>query len=186
MDIISIIFIALGLSMDTFAVGVCEGLSQAKLRLSFALSVALCFGLFQAGMAFIGYFAGSLFADFVYSFSNLLAFGLLAIVGGKMIYNAIFQKKDNENDAGERKTGFWGLILLGIATSIDALAIGVNFAIAQNVDIWFAAGIIGLTTFFVSLFGVCFGKLLGKYLAKYAELSGGIILIIIGIRLLFG
>ena len=191
MDIISIVFIALGLSMDTFAVGVCEGLSRTKLRISFALSLALCFGFFQAGMAFVGYFAGSFFADFVYSFSNFIAFGLLAVIGGKMICNVIFPKKcncyDRECSCDTRKrTGFFGLILLGIATSIDALAVGVNFAFLGNVDILFAAGIIGVTTFFVSFFGVYFGKLLGKYLAKYAELAGGIILIVIGIRILFG
>ena len=187
MDFISIIFIALGLSMDTFAVGVCEGLKQVKLKITFALAVALCFGIFQAGMTLGGYFMGSLFADFVQGVSDYIAFTLLAFIGGKMIYGSLFGKKDCSSDGCKTKnTTFWGLVLLGLATSIDALAVGVNFAITDSADIIFAGGIIGVTTFLVSFTGVYFGKFLGKYLAKYAELAGGIILILIGIRILLG
>ena len=180
-------FIALGLSMDAFAVAVCKGLAQTKFRLFLALSVAICFGFFQAAMTTVGYFAGSLFVGHVADFSHWIAFVLLTIIGGKMVYGALSRdKRDDGCETKKSSDGFFGLILLGIATSIDALAVGVNFGIGEDVNILFAAGIIGLTTFFISFFGVCFGKLLGKYLAKYAELAGGIILIVIGIQILLG
>jgi len=185
MNILTIVFIALGLAMDAFAVSVSEGLAQAKIRIRFALSVALCFGIFQAGMTLGGYFAGSLFADFVASFSHWLAFGLLTFVGGRMAYGSLVNWK-KESDKAKRKTGFFGLILLGFATSIDALAVGVNFALGENINILTAAALIGLITFWISLAGVYFGKLLGKYLTKYAELAGGVILIAIGIHILIG
>jgi len=184
MSILTIIFIALGLSADAFAVAVSEGLAHTKIRVRFALLVALCFGIFQAGMTFGGYFAGSLFADFVASFSHWLAFALLVFVGGRMVFGAISNwKKENES---KKTTNFWGLVLLGVATSIDALAIGVNFALDGGVNVGLAASLIGLITFAISLVGVYFGKLLGKYLTKYAELAGGVILIAIGINILVG
>ncbi|MCL2838457.1 MAG: manganese efflux pump MntP family protein [Oscillospiraceae bacterium] len=185
MDIITIMLIALGLSMDAFAVATCQGLRKSNI--TFALSVALCFGFFQLAMVSVGYFTGELFAnlEFVTTFSNWIAFGLLSIIGGRMVYSGIRNKGDcAENDNVKRSLGFWGLIILGIATSIDALAVGVHFGIDKSVDIWIAAGIVGLTTFLISFAGVYFGKLLGKYLAKYAELAGGIILIGIGIKIL--
>jgi len=201
MNILTIVFIALGLAMDAFAVSVSEGLAQAKIRVRFALSVALCFGIFQAGMTLGGYFAGSLFADFVASFSHWLAFGLLTFVGGRMAYSSLANWKrekarmgiagsadpnDGHHHARRAPLNFFGLILLGFATSIDALAVGVNFALGENINILTAAALIGLITFWISLAGVYFGKLLGKYLTKYAELAGGVILIAIGIHILIG
>jgi len=174
-------FIALGLSMDAFAVAVTEGLR--KNRASYALAVAVCFGVFQTGMAIIGYFAGSLFADYVVGFSNWIAFGLLFFIGGRMFWSGIQNKSEEEEKTA---TGFWSLIMLGVATSIDSLAVGVNFALSGSVNIWFASGVIGITTFLISLTGVYFGKLLGKFLAKYAEIAGGIILIVIGVSVLLG
>jgi len=181
-------FIALGLSMDAFAVAVTEGLRKGRdIHAAFALSVAACFGIFQAAMAFFGYIAGSLFAELVAGFSNWLAFGLLVFIGGRMVFGSIRGRKNEGGESEISKNaplGFWTLIFLGIATSIDSLAVGVNFALDGGVNIAFAAGIIGITTFLVSLAGVCFGKLLGRFLAKYAELAGGIILIGIGIHIL--
>ena len=185
MDIITITLIALGLSMDAFAVAACQGLQ--KNNITFALSIALCFGFFQLAMVYAGYFTGELFAnfEFVTTFSNWIAFGLLGIIGGRMVYGALRNKDDcDDNNNAKRSLGFWGLILLGIATSIDALAVGVHFGIDKSVDILIASGIVGLTTFLISFTGVYFGKLLGKYLAKYAELTGGIILIGIGVKIL--
>ena len=178
MNLINIILVALGLSMDAFAVSAAKGLRKSNL--TFALSISLCFGLFQAGMAIIGYFAGGLFTGFVVNFHHWIAFGILNVIGINMVCDAVFGKKN-----GVVLISFWGLMLLGVATSIDALAIGVNFAFTGLDNIFLAAGIIGLTTFLVSFIGVFFGKLLGSFLVKYAEIIGGLILIVIGTRILF-
>lgn len=181
MSILEILLIAVGLSMDAFAVSVCKGLSVKKLQIKHMLLVGIYFGGFQALMPFIGYFLGSQFKGVIESLDHWIAFGLLLLIGGNMIREAVFeQDDDSENDSFAVKT----MIGLAVATSIDALAVGVTFAFL-SVNIWIAISLIGCTTFILSVIAIKIGNVFGNKFKNKAEMIGGAILILIGIKIVF-
>lgn len=179
MELFEIIFVGVGLAMDAFAVSVCKGLSMKKINWKKATIIALYFGIFQALMPVIGYFLGSSFSVLVEKVDHWIAFILLAIIGGNMIKESRDDELEKRNDRVDFKT----MIVLAIATSIDALAIGVTFAFL-NVNLILSISIIGIVTFLLSLFGVVIGNKFGDKFQNKAELAGGIILIIIGLKIL--
>jgi len=172
--------LAVGLSMDAFAVSICKGLSMAKATLKKALIVGLYFGAFQAGMPLIGYAISNQFAEKIIAFDHWIAFGLLSFLGGKMILGSF---KKEEHSKNEVPLGPRQMLPLAIATSIDALAVGVSFAFLQ-VNIIPAVLLIGITTFVLSAAGVKIGSIFGAKFKSKAELAGGIILILIGLNIL--
>ena len=180
MTLIEILIIAVGVSMDAFAVSICKGLSVSRLRPRNVLSVALWFGGFQALMPLIGYFLGVSFADFVSSVDHWIAFVLLGIIGGNMIREA-FGKDDDEHSDSD--FSFRTMLALAIATSIDALAIGVSFAFLK-VNIWEAVILIGLITGAFSATGIFVGNVFGSRYKSKAEFLGGLILIVMGLKIL--
>lgn len=180
MNYIELIIIAVGVSMDAFAVSICKGLSVRRLQPSHMYSAAAWFGGFQAIMPMIGYFVGISFADKVAEVDHWLAFVLLAFIGGKMIKEAC--QKDDEDEYNP-DFSFKTMFMLAVATSIDALAVGVSFAFLK-VDIWSSIIIIGLMTGAFSAFGVRLGHMFGAKYKSKAEFSGGLILVLIGVKIL--
>ncbi len=179
MSLLTLFITAVGLSMDAFAVSICKGLAMKKLSLKKACIVGLWFGGFQSLMPLTGYLLGSRFEQYVTSIDHWIAFVLLTLIGLSMIREALSKEKDTANDSLDIKTMF----LLAIATSIDALAVGVTYAFLK-VDIVPAVCFIGIITFLLSAVGVKVGNVFGtRYKAK-AEIFGGIILIAMGIRIL--
>ncbi len=179
MSIFELFVLAIGLSMDAFAVSICKGLSVQKLELKHMLVVGAYFGGFQALMPAIGYVLGSQFEHLIVSIDHWIAFVLLLFIGGNMIK----ESRENDVDDLDDDFGFKTMILLAIATSIDALAVGITFAFLR-VDIMAAVVFIGCITFICSAFGVKIGNVFGvKYKSK-AELAGGVILILIGTKIL--
>lgn len=174
-----IVLIGIGLAMDAFAVSVCKGLSMKKMDWRKAIIISLYFGIFQAVMPVIGYFLGTTFSGFVESVDHWIAFILLAIIGGNMIKDSTDDENEKRNDNIDIKT----MLLLAIATSIDALAVGITFAFFET-NIGLAISIIGLITFILSIIGVKIGNRFGDKFQNKAELTGGIILIIIGLKIL--
>ena len=175
-----LIIIAIGVSMDAFAVSISKGLSVRRLRPTHMLSAAAWFGGFQALMPLLGYFIGITFADLVADVDHWIAFGLLGIIGGKMIKEACEKDDDTERNPD---FSFKTMLMLAIATSIDALAVGVSFAFLK-VDIWTSVLIIGLMTGAFSALGVQLGHLFGCRFKSKAEFAGGLILVGIGIKIL--
>ena len=184
MDILDLFLIAVGLSMDAFAVSICKGLGMRKVNYRHAVIIALFFGVFQALMPTIGWALGSQFASFVTSFAHWIAFALLLVIGGKMLWDA-FHEDDQDAEAASAQDGrldYRELFMLAIATSIDALAVGVSFAFLQ-VDIAPSVTLIGITTFVISLGGVIIGNKFGERYERGATITGGIVLILIGIKI---
>jgi putative Mn2+ efflux pump MntP len=180
MDLITILLIAVGLSFDTFAVSVSSGLTIRQIRFMQAVKIAFTLAFFQSLMPLIGWMVGSQFSGPVVNYDHWVAFGLLSALGLKMAYESF--KKDNE------KSNFNPLnlaVLLGmaVATSIDALVVGVSFALIE-VNIYWTVLVIGVVTFLVSMAGMLFGKKVGGKLGKRMEIIGGLILIGIGIKIL--
>lgn len=175
-----LIIIAIGVSMDAFAVSISKGLSVRRLRPTHMLSAAAWFGGFQALMPLLGYFIGITFADLVADVDHWIAFGLLGIIGGKMIKEACEKDDDTERNPD---FSFKTMLLLAIATSIDALAVGVSFAFLK-VDIWTSVLIIGLMTGAFSALGMQLGHIFGCRFKSKAEFAGGLILVGIGIKIL--
>lgn len=184
MGLIELFFLAVGLSMDAFAVAVCKGLSMRKVTLKNAGIVGLYFGGFQAGMPLIGYFLGLQFKDYIMSIDHWIAFGLLVYLGIRMIQESLDKYEDVEPIQSEKELlSFKNMSILAIATSIDALAVGITLAFLQ-VDIIPAVTFIGIITFILSMVGVKIGNVFGiKYKSK-AEFVGGAILILMGIKIL--
>ena len=181
MNFFEIIAIAAGLSMDAFAVSVCKGLAAGKAGIKYYLIVGLWFGGFQALMPLIGYFLGSLFAGYIEAIDHWVSFGLLVLIGANMIREA-FSKKEEETDAS---LGFFTMLLLAVATSIDAFAVGITFSFDMAAAyIAPAVAIIGVTTFLISAVGVKIGSVFGAKYKSKAEFVGGVILILIGIKVL--
>ena len=181
MGLAELFIIAVGLSMDAFAVSICKGLSLGKIKFKHMCSAGVWFGGFQALMPAIGYFLGSFFADMVSKYAHWVAFVLLAIIGGNMIKES-FEKDECEccGDAGmDVKTMF----VMAIATSIDAMAVGVSFAFLQ-VKIIPAVTFIGVITFICSGLGVKIGSIFGSKYKSKAELAGGIVLVLMGTKTL--
>ena len=178
MSIWELFILAVGLSMDAFAVSVCKGLSLGKIKPKHMCIAGAWFGGFQALMPLIGYFLGSFFAEMIEKYDHWVAFVLLAIIGGNMIKES-FGKDEKVDSSMDVKS----MLLLAIATSIDALAVGVTFAFLQ-VQIVPAVSFIGVITFIFSAVGVKIGSLFGTKYKSKAELFGGIVLVLIGIKIL--
>lgn len=179
MGMFELFLVAVGLSMDAFAVSVCKGLSLGKIKWKHMCIAGLWFGGFQGLMPLIGYFFGSLFTDFITTFSHWIAFGLLLVIGGNMIKEAL-SKDEEEVDASMTVRS---MFVLAIATSIDALAVGVSFA-CMKVQIVWAVLFIGVITFALSAVGVKVGSIFGAKYKSKAELAGGLVLVIIGVKIL--
>ena len=189
MDIISLLAISVALSMDAFSVSICKGLVTKKFSLKTALLCGLWFGGFQALMPIIGYFLGAQFEHLIKSFDHWIAFGLLLVIGVNMIREALSEEESTDN--GQQTTaecacgctGFKTMLMMAIATSIDALAVGVSFAFL-SVDLWKSVAVIGITTFLFSFAGVRIGNIFGSRYSKVAEITGGVILILLGCKIL--
>ncbi len=179
MGILEIILIAIGLAMDAFAVSICKGLSMKKMDWKKALIIAGYFGVFQGLMPVVGYFLGTNFESLVTKIDHWIAFGLLAFIGINMLKEAFSKETESYNDDVDFKT----MIILAIATSIDALAIGITFAFLRT-NILLAALIIASITFVISIAGVKIGNKFGCKYEKKAEIIGGLILICIGVKIL--
>lgn len=178
MSFIELFLIAVGLSMDAFAVSVCKGLSVKRLSPKHALLVGIYFGGFQFLMPVIGYLLGFRFEHIITNIDHWIAFVLLAFIGGSMIKES-FGKSEELNDDFSFKT----MLMMAVATSIDALAVGITFAFL-SVRILPAAGLIGITTFIISGAGIYIGNVFGAKYKSRAELAGGVILILIGVKIL--
>ena len=174
-----IILIGVGLGMDAFAVAVCKGLSMKKMSWRKAIIIGFYFGAFQALMPVIGYFLGDRFEEVISSFDHWIAFLLLSAIGLKMIIESLRVKKEESNEQVDFKT----MLPLALATSIDALAVGITFVFLK-IDILLAMIVIGVTTFLLSLSGVKIGNTFGDRHRKKAEIFGGIVLILIGFKIL--
>ena len=183
MGILELLLIGIGLSMDAFAVAICQGLCMKKLNWRHAAVIALFFGGFQALMPLIGWVLGSQFAGYIQNIDHWVAFVLLVLIGGNMVREALSPEEEKVACAVESKLDYKQLFLMAVATSIDALAVGVTFAFLE-VSIVPAISIIGCTTFCLSLVGVAMGNFFGTRYKKRAELSGGIILILLGAKIL--
>ena len=180
MSILEILLLGIGLSMDAFAVSICKGLSTKKLQFKHYLIIGAWFGGFQALMPTIGYFLGSTFEQYITAFDHWVAFVLLAAIGANMIKESFSKEESETNSSFAFKT----MLLMALATSIDALAVGITFALLPDINVPLAVCLIGVTTFVCSAAGLKVGNLFGlRYKAK-AELAGGIILILIGLKIL--
>ncbi len=186
MGFFELFLLAVGLSMDAFAVSICKGLAMKKADAKGMATCGVWFGGFQALMPLIGFFLGTLFASAIEAVDHWVAFGLLGLIGFNMLKEA-FEKEEecgcceNNNADLSVKTMF----VMAVATSIDALAVGISLAMAGNVNIWVAITLIGITTFALSAVGVKVGSIFGGKFEKKAQLAGGIILICLGVKILF-
>lgn len=183
MGLLELFLMAVGLSMDAFAVSVCKGLATKQVRLKHMLCAGLWFGGFQALMPTIGYLLGSGFADYVTAFDHWIAFVLLTIIGGNMIKEALEKDSCEENNHKNAAFDWKTMFVLAVATSIDALAVGVTFAFLK-VNLLFAVLFIGAVTFTFSMAGIKVGSIFGDKYKSKSELAGGIILIAIGVKIL--
>ena len=176
-----LLLLAIGVSMDAFAVSVCKGLSMNKSGMKESAICGAWFGGFQALMPLIGFFLGTLFAEAIEAFDHWVAFGLLAIIGINMLKEAF--SKEEEGGCG-CDLSFKTMLVMAIATSIDALAVGISLAMAGNVNIWLAILLIGFTTFSFSGLGVKIGNVFGSRFEQKAQIAGGVILILLGLKIL--
>lgn len=179
MRLLELLLLSIGLAMDAFAVSVCKGISMKKMNWKKACIIGLYFGGFQALMPMLGYFLGATFEGFVTSVDHWIAFVLLAIIGGNMIKESFNKETENCND----DTSFKTMIILAIATSIDALAVGITFAFLK-VNLLLAISLIGVTSFILSVIGTKIGNRFGDKYENLAELIGGVILILLGLKIL--
>lgn len=184
MQIWELILTAVALSMDAFAVAICKGLSLDRVRLKHMAITGAWFGGFQGLMPFIGFFLGSLFASYITAFDHWIAFVLLALIGANMIKESL----DGDVCPADSSFGFKTMLTMAIATSIDALAVGVSFAMVANADpsfnIYLAVASIGIITFLLSAVGVKVGSIFGAKYKSKAELAGGIVLCLMGLKIL--
>ena len=188
MGLIEVIILAVGLAMDAFAVSVCKGLAMKKATFKNALICGIWFGGFQGLMPFIGYLLGSSFAEYINVISSWIAFALLCLIGGNMIREALSKDEETASADLDIKT----MLVMAIATSIDALAVGIAFAcekinilaVSDIVNTLIGVGIIGIITCIISCFGVKIGNLFGSKFKSKAEFCGGLILIFIGVKIL--
>ena len=185
MGIGELFLLAVGLSMDAFAVSICKGLAMKKATLKAEATCGLWFGGFQMLMPIIGFFLGSLFAEAIEAFDHWVAFGLLVIIGINMLKEAL-EKEDKSDDNPEKDADLSvrTMFLMAVATSIDALAVGISLAMVGSVNIWLAAAFIGICTFLLSALGVKIGNVFGSRYEKKAEFTGGVILILLGMKIL--
>ena len=186
MTLLEIFLIGIGLSMDAFAVAICKGLAMPdKVHKKNALLIALYFGVFQALMPTLGWLLGSQFARYVTRLAPWIAFVLLAWIGGNMIRESRAEDKEDEEQPSNGEVRHKELLVLAVATSIDALAVGVTFSMVElSMPVGLAAALIGCTTFLISLGGVYVGNVFGAKYKNKAEFVGGAILILIGVKVL--
>ena len=183
MGIVELLLIAVGLSIDAFAVSICKGLGMKKVNLKVAVVLALFFGGFQGLMPLIGWALGSQFLWLIAPVDHWIAFGLLAVIGGKMLWEAFHDEEGKDDGRPADRIDLGEFFILAIATSIDALAVGISFA-ALSVDIVPAVSLIGITTFIFSIAGVAIGHTFGARYEKPATIVGGVVLILIGLKIL--
>ena len=182
MGFLELLLLAVGLSMDAFAVSICKGLSMQKAGMKEGCICGAWFGGFQALMPLIGFFLGRLFAEAIEAFDHWVAFGLLGIIGVNMLKEAF--SKEEEEACGCDDLSVKKMFVMAVATSIDALAVGISLAMAGNVNIWVAIALIGVTTFALSGVGVKIGNVFGSRFEKKAQIAGGCILILLGLKIL--
>ncbi len=182
LSIIELLLIAIGLAADAFAVSVCKGLASGKPSKGLVFSAGGFFGFFQALMPFIGYLLGKTFAGVIEAYDHWVAFALLLLIGANMIREALFKKEEKATSTYR----FGEMTVLAIATSIDALAAGVSFACLEFEFIWLVVSVlvIGVITFILSCVGVAIGATIGNKGGKVASIIGGVILILIGVKIL--
>ncbi len=180
MNIWEMLLLAVGLAMDAFAAAICKGLTLRRPTVPQALTVGLFFGGFQALMPFLGWLLGRQFEAAISAFDHWVVFILLTLIGGKMIWEA-FHPENIKGEAGD-KLHLRELLMLSVATSIDALAAGITFALVPNTNVPLSIALIGLITFALSSIGVMLGSTLGRRFEKGASIAGGVILILIGIK----
>ncbi len=182
MGLAELLLLAVGLSMDAFAVSVCKGLSMKKATARAGIICGVWFGGFQALMPLLGFLLGSMFAGAIEAFDHWVAFGLLAVIGINMLKEAFSKEEDCcEKDADLSAKA---MLIMAVATSIDALAVGISLAMAGNVNITAAVGLIGVITFALSALGVKIGNIFGNRFEKKAQIAGGVILVILGLKIL--
>lgn len=183
MGIGELLLLAVGLSMDAFAVSVCKGLALRRATFQAEITCGVWFGGFQALMPLVGFFLGTLFAVAIQAVDHWIAFGLLAIIGVNMLKEALSHEEECgcENSADlSVKT----MLVMAVATSIDALAVGISLAMVGNVNIFFAVTMIGICTCILSMLGVKIGNVFGSRFEAKAEIAGGVILILLGLKIL--
>ncbi|HIR27965.1 MAG TPA: manganese efflux pump [Candidatus Choladousia intestinigallinarum] len=180
MSLTELFILAVGLAMDAFAVSVCKGLAMARCTVKKSMTCGIWFGAFQALMPALGYLLGYQFRNYITAVDHWIAFVLLALIGLGMIREAVSKEEEKEDDSLDVKTMF----LLAVATSIDALVVGITFAFLPDTNIVAAVSFIGIVTFIISSAGVKIGNVFGAKYRSRAELAGGIILIILGTRVL--
>lgn len=179
MKVWEIVLLSFALAMDAFAVSICKGLTLKKMQWSKALLAGLYFGVFQAVMPLIGYFIGSSFVSYIEAIDHWIAFGILVLIGINMIRES-FSKEEVDGDFS-----FKAMIVLAVATSIDALTVGISFSMTgPSVSIWWCVLMIGGITFLISALGVLIGNVFGNRFRQPAEIAGGVILILIGVKIL--
>lgn len=183
MDILSLVLISIGLAMDAFAVSLTEGLAMKKLRKRNIFKIALVFGGFQALMPYIGWKIGGIFAEKISQYDYIITTILLLFVGGKMIFDGW---KEQECEKEGKCEMFSNLLLLGFATSIDALAIGFSFSLILNLNIFYSIKIIGIITFLIASLGVYIGHKVGSLISYKTEYLGGGILVLMGFKAFIG
>ena len=180
MNFAELLLLGVGLSMDAFAVSVCKGLATRRPSLKNMAACGLWFGGFQALMPLIGFYLGSLFAEAIEAVDHWVAFVLLALIGINMIREAVSGETEHEDADFSVRT----MLTMAIATSIDALAVGISLAMSGGVQIWSAIAIIGVTTCLLSMLGVKLGSVFGNRFEKKAQIAGGVILILLGLKIL--
>lgn len=185
MGFFELFLLAVGLSMDAFAVSVCKGLAMKKADGKGMIVCGAWFGGFQGLMPLIGFFLGTLFASAIKAIDHWIAFGLLSIIGFNMLKEAFEKEEGCDCDKNDADLSIKTMFVMAVATSIDALAVGISLAMAGNVNIWVAVILIAVTTFVLSAAGVKVGSIFGSKFEKKAQLAGGIILIFLGVKILF-
>ncbi len=190
MGFIELLLVGAGLAMDAFAVSICKGMNMKKIDYRQSFFIALFFGGFQALMPFIGWMLGTQFERYITSFDHWIAFILLGFIGGKMLWDAIKgedEDSDDEDEDGCSETGkvfFIELTALAVATSVDALAVGITLALLSGTNIWLSISTIGIVTFIISFCGVVIGNRFGTKFQRTSQIAGGVILILIGLKIL--
>ena len=184
MGFVELFVLAIGVSMDAFAVSICKGLAMKKADLKGMVTVGGWFGGFQALMPLIGFFLGTLFAEAIESVDHWVAFGLLALIGVNMLKEAFGSECECGCEEQNADLSVKTMFVMAVATSIDALAVGISLAMAGGVNIWLSIALIGLTTFTTSAFGVKIGSVFGGAFEKKAQIAGGVILVLLGAKIL--
>ena len=188
--VLQIILLGISLAMDAFAVSVTDGMCYGDIGKGKAVSIPITFGLFQTAMPLAGFFLGTLFIQYIDSFDHYVAFGLLLFIGGKMIFDGIKELRSGEEQFSPKKFNYGEVLLQGVATSIDALAVGISMLSMNGItngNVFGFVAIIGVVTFLISLGGLILGKKIGTLFAEkacIAEILGGLVLVAIGLKVL--